>query len=177
VRTAVQSLLVAGAFVGLAGVLDRAAGAADALQLQLAGVILVEGKVEKALLVERTLTGGQPVMVGKGDRIGPYRLVKVFEDRVVLARGNQELTIRLGASAQDPSRREAATEGPSPGAIPPAPRPDAGVRSADQNPDAESARAERRQRKRAERRGSRSANGSKGASTDSEPAAPSISSE
>jgi hypothetical protein len=161
---------MAGAFVLVAGTLDRVAIPGDPPQFLLAGVILVEGKVEKALLVEPTLTRGRPFMVAKGGRIGPYRLVKVLEDQVVLVRGDQELTVRLGAPTRGASRREPAVDVPSPGPAPPAPRSDADVRAIDQNPSrSESIRAERRQRKQAERRSSRSERGAPGAKSDPEP--------
>jgi hypothetical protein len=163
VPTPLRRALVAGALVLVAGAWGRDAIPADGPpQFLLAGVILVEGKVEKALLAEPTLTGGQPILVAKGERLGPYRLVKVLEDHVVLARAGQELTVRLGAPEGGLARREPAAS---------APRADPGVQRPRQRPSkSESSRAERRQQRQAERRAARDAAGSTGAAADGEPA-------
>lgn len=67
-------------------------------QFSLTGVVILERGLEMAMLVEPTLTQGNPLMVKKGDSIGPYRLVSVQPDRVVLQSGAQEITVALGGT-------------------------------------------------------------------------------
>jgi len=67
-------------------VVAAASGAADAQvepRFTLTGVVVVEGG-GRAWLQEPQFTQNQPVAMRPGETIGPYRLTKIFEDRVEL---------------------------------------------------------------------------------------------
>jgi hypothetical protein len=79
-------------------------------QFTLTGVVVVEGG-GRAWLQEPQLTQNQSVALRPGESLGPYRLTKIFEDRVELAGPAGTLTVPL-----------AGVSGP-PVAAKPAPRP------------------------------------------------------
>ena len=78
----------------------------------LTGVVVVEGG-GRAWLQEPQLTQNQPVSVRPGESIGPYKLTKVFEDRVEMVGPGGPISVLLAGIA-----------GPVTGAAaPPPPRP------------------------------------------------------
>jgi hypothetical protein len=95
--------VVAWAVVAIAA----AAGAADAQTpyFTLSGLVVVEGG-GRAWLQEPVLTQNQPVALRPGESIGPYRLTKIFEDRVELAGPSGTFSVLLagiqGATAAAP---------------------------------------------------------------------------
>lgn len=90
-----------------------AAGAADAQapRFTLSGVVVVEGG-GRAWLQEPVLTQNQIVAVRPGESIGPYRVTKILDDRVVLAGPSGTFSVLL-----------AGAPGPATAASPPPPRP------------------------------------------------------
>jgi hypothetical protein len=84
--------VVAWAVVAIAA----AAGAVDAQtpNFTLSGLVVVEGG-GRAWLQEPVLTQNQPVALRPGESIGPYRLTKVFEDRVELVGPNGTFSVML----------------------------------------------------------------------------------
>jgi hypothetical protein len=89
----------------------------------LIGTIVTDSRA-LAYLQEPTLTGNGALRVPLGEKIGPYRLTKVLEDRVELEGPGGPLTVRLGgvasAGLRPPAggRREPAA--PAPVVAPPA---------------------------------------------------------
>ncbi len=65
---------------------------------ELAGLAKLEGDASFALLQEPELTNGAPVFVRQGQSIGPYRLVAVEEDRVLLESATGVITVHLAGS-------------------------------------------------------------------------------
>ena len=95
-------------------VIAAAAGAADAQtepRFTLSGIALVDGG-GRAWLQEPQLTQNQPVALRPGESIGPYRLTKIFEDRVELVGPSGPISVLL-----------AGVSGPATGAASPPPRP------------------------------------------------------
>ena len=111
--------------IGLSAALLGAAGAVSAQGLAqptaerfvLSGVILLDGERGWAWLEEPKLTGNQVVAVRTGGAIGPYRLTRVFDDRVELDGPSGKVLIPLyspsgrgaastavASAASDPSR-------------------------------------------------------------------------
>jgi len=88
-------------------VVAAATGSADAQiavgpQFMLTGVVVVEGG-GRAWLQEPQLTQNQTVPLRPGESIGPYRLTKVFEDRVEMAGPGGTIVVPLaGVSAPAP---------------------------------------------------------------------------
>ena len=79
----------------------------------LSGVVVVEGG-GRAWLQEPQLTQNQPVALRPGESIGPYRLTKIFEDRVELVGPAGPISVLLAGIA-----------GPVTSAAMPPPRPPA----------------------------------------------------
>jgi hypothetical protein len=84
-------------------VIAAAAGAVYAQQAQftLTGLVFVEGG-GRAWLQEPVLTQNQPVALRPGESIGPYRLTKIYDDRVELAGPGGAITVML-AGVQGPA--------------------------------------------------------------------------
>ena len=80
---------------------------------ELAGLAKLEGDASFALLQEPELTNGVPVLVRQGQFIGPYRLVAVEDDRVLLESANEVITVFLGGS-KDSSGAVAVVPPPKP---------------------------------------------------------------
>jgi hypothetical protein len=84
-----------------------AAGAADAQtpRFTLSGLVVVEGG-GRAWLQEPLLTQNQPVALRPGESIGPYRLTKIYEDRVEMVGPSGAFSVMLagiqGATAAAP---------------------------------------------------------------------------
>jgi hypothetical protein len=95
-----------------------AAGAADAQtpQFTLSGLVVVEGG-GRAWLQEPVLTQNQPVALRPGESIGPYRLTKIFDDRVELVGPSGSMWVFL-AGIQGPT-----VAAPAPAPQPPPPVP------------------------------------------------------
>jgi len=74
----------------------HAQGSPEAPQFSLTGVVILDGERDMAVLAEPVLTSGGALRMKKGDRLGPYRLVSVLPDHVVLEAGPQRITVRLG---------------------------------------------------------------------------------
>lgn len=95
-------------------VIAAASGAADAQvepRFMLTGVVVVEGG-GRAWLQEPQFTQNQPVAIRPGETIGPYRLTKIFEDRVELVGPAGTISVLL-----------AGVSGPAGVAATPLPRP------------------------------------------------------
>lgn len=89
-------------------------------QFMLTGVVVVDGG-GRAWLQEPKLTQNQTVALRPGESIGPYRLTKVFEDRVEMAGPTGTLVVPLAGvgapatavtSAPPPPVQPAPTTGP-----------------------------------------------------------------
>jgi hypothetical protein len=112
-------------------VLTAAAGVAQAQvppgagpQFMLTGVVVVEGG-GRAWLQEPQLTQDQTVSLRPGESIGPYRLMKVYEDRVELIGPTGGITVPLaGLAAPGPIAKPVTP--PPPPAAPPTPAPTTG---------------------------------------------------
>ena len=100
-------------------VIAAATGAVDAQtpQFTLSGLVVVEGG-GRAWLQEPLLTQNQPVALRPGESIGPYRLTKIYEDRVELVGPSGTISVLL-AGIQGPIAAAPAPPQPSP-ATPPA---------------------------------------------------------
>ena len=94
-------------------VIAAAVGAADAQtpRFTLSGLVVVEGG-GRAWLQEPLLTQNEPVALRPGESIGPYRLTKIYEDRVEMMGPGGSFSVML-----------AGIQGPAAAAAPPTPRP------------------------------------------------------
>jgi hypothetical protein len=105
-------LVCAAAAIGPAGYAD----AQDA-RFTLSGLVVVEGG-GRAWLQEPTLTQNQPVAVRPGETIGPYRLTKIYEDRVELVGPEGTISVLLagiqGATAAVAAEPPRAAPAPPP---------------------------------------------------------------
>jgi hypothetical protein len=74
------------AVIGLAarGVHGQGTGQPVFERFVLSGVLVLEGGAGMAWLREPSLTGDRVVVLRPGERVGPYRLTKILEDRVEL---------------------------------------------------------------------------------------------
>ena len=88
----------------------------------LSGVVVVEGG-GRAWLQEPQLTQNQPVALRPGESIGPYRLTKIFEDRVELVGPGGPISVLLAGNVGPVT--SAAMPPPQPS--PPIPAPEPGV--------------------------------------------------
>jgi hypothetical protein len=79
------------------GVADAQIGVAGP-QFTLTGVVVVEGG-GRAWLQEPQLTQNQTVALRPGENIGPYRLTKVFEDRVEMVGPSGAFAVPLAGVA------------------------------------------------------------------------------
>ena len=84
--------------------------------------VVIRQDVSIAWIGEPTYTKDNFVRVREGDRLGPYRIVKIREDRVELTGPTGPLVVRLSASAPDvasqPSGQAVSTEAAPPAASP-----------------------------------------------------------
>ena len=76
---------------------NTAPAPAEGPAFELAGLAKLDGDASFALLQEPELTMGAPVLVRLGQSIGPYRLVAVEEDRVMLEGSTGLVTVLLGS--------------------------------------------------------------------------------
>ena len=90
---------------------DANAQIAAGPQFTLTGVVVVEGG-GRAWLQEPQLTQNQTVPMRPGESLGPYRLTKVFEDRVEMVGPSGAFVVPLAGVAA-----------PAPVAVAPPPRP------------------------------------------------------
>jgi hypothetical protein len=113
----IVAVLLASPLVGAASELRQPA-------FELAGLAKLEGDRSFALLKEPELTGGAPVLVRQGQSIGPYRLIAVEDDRVLLESPTGRVTVHLGskggsgAAAGSPPSKPAVGQAPSAPAAP-----------------------------------------------------------
>lgn len=109
----------------------------------LSGVLVLEGGAGMAWLREPSLTGDRVVVLRPGERVGPYRLTRILEDRVELEgpRGKVLLPIYDGlrtpgtavASAAPEMSRPVPSPGPPAATVPEPPaaaRPDTEISTA-----------------------------------------------
>ncbi len=84
--------------------------------------VVIRQDVSLAWLGEPTYTKDNFVRVREGDRIGPYQIVKIREDRVELTGPSGPVVVRLSASAPDvaqqPSGQAVSAAAPVPAATP-----------------------------------------------------------
>ena len=94
-------------------VIATVTGGADAQtpRFTLSGLVVVEGG-GRAWLQEPLLTQNQPVALRPGESIGPYRLTKIYEDRVDMVGPGGAFSVML-----------AGIQGATAAAAPPQPRP------------------------------------------------------
>ena len=123
--TAICMALVGTTVSGASAQSDASAGT----RFVLSGVVVVEGG-GRAWLQEPTLTKNEIVSVRPGDSIGPYRLTKVFDDRVELEGPRGSFAVRLAGpsgpvvASPEPSAPVPMAQVPAPvaEALPPAGR-------------------------------------------------------
>jgi hypothetical protein len=84
---------------------------AQAPRFTLTGLVVVEGG-GRAWLQEPALTQNQPVALRPGESIGPYRLTKIFDDRVEMVGPAGPFSVLL-AGVQGPATTTAATPPPA----------------------------------------------------------------
>jgi hypothetical protein len=89
-------------------------------QFTLTGVVVVEGG-GRAWLQEPQLTQNQTVALRPGETIGPYRLTKIFEDRVELVGPGGTFAVPLAGIAAPAPVAAAPPPRPSPPPAEPAP--------------------------------------------------------
>ncbi|HEV8437200.1 MAG TPA: hypothetical protein VGT40_03805 [Methylomirabilota bacterium] len=118
VGAALFSLFVIG--VATAPVHAQATGQPTAEKFILSGVVVFDGGSGLAWLYEPSLTGDRVIAVRLGESIGPYRLAKIFEDRVELEGPSGKVLVPVyyaganpaagvGAARQDGAGRGAPT--------------------------------------------------------------------
>jgi hypothetical protein len=86
--------------LGSVWLVPGAAAAQDQPRFSVMGVVIRPG-VSIAWIGEPTLTKDNFVRVHEGQRIGPYQVVKILEDRVELTGPSGPIIVRLSASGQD----------------------------------------------------------------------------
>jgi hypothetical protein len=97
------------------------AAAQDQPRFSVMGVV-IKGSQSIAWIGEPTYTKDNFVRVSEGDRLGPYQILRIREDRVELTGPSGPMVVRLSASAPDSAKEpsgqgvSAAVETPPPAA-------------------------------------------------------------
>jgi hypothetical protein len=86
--------------LGSVWLVPGAAAAQDQPRFSVMGVVIRPG-VSIAWIGEPTLTKDNFVRVLEGQRIGPYQVVKILEDRVELTGPSGPMVVRLSSSGSD----------------------------------------------------------------------------